>query len=115
MRRGLSELQKRILIAGYQHEGQITYPHNERNRETGQRNTRRFFLDEIYRHWGLLNGETFPRAVSASISRTVNRLEKRGLINMFYDGAYRKGYRLTEKGMRFGRSYHLIGLRRVNR
>lgn len=101
MGRGLLELQQVILIAGYQHEGQITYPHNERNRETGQRNTRRFFLDEIYGHCGLFNGETFPRAVSASVSRAVNRLEKRGLINMFYDEVYRKGYALTEKGMRY--------------
>lgn len=108
MGKGLSKLQKRILIAGYQHEGQITHPYYERNRDTGQRNISRFFLEEIYGHWGPFNGDTLPRAVSASISRAVDRLERRGLINMFYDGVHGKGYALTEKGIRFGRSLSLI-------
>lgn len=112
MGRGLSKLQRTILVVGYQNEGRLTYPFHQRrwvDVRSGHRKGMDFYLNEIYerRGWDRKGGST-----SVIVSRAVSRLTNRGLVEKVghSEPEPHHDYLLTERGMRFGRSCYMVSL-----
>lgn len=97
MGRGIGDLEKLILIQGYEDGGNLYYHHRGKIRKK-LAEIRGIGIKELH------DSGSISSSISSSISRAIRNLEKRGLVKRRTYGIW--NHSLTEEGMKQGRLLH---------